>query len=113
MNTVLSDQQPRVSFLHCEELRVLQIRRKDSSLAFFIFVSSSLDPSRRTFSARGGRECVRTHCTPLPTRLYFVFNEKAGEKSRGQSRGRPRTIMTDGTVNTLSGAVTQTDYIDI
>ena len=24
-----------------------------------------------------------------------------------------RTIMTDGTVNTLSGAVTQTDYIDI
>ena len=47
------------------------------------------------------------------TRCHFVFNEKAGEKSREQSRGRPRKTMTDGTVNTLSGAVTQPDYIDI
>ena len=31
----------------------------------------------------------------------------------GQSHVRPRTKMTDGTVNKLSGAVTQTDYIDI
>ena len=47
------------------------------------------------------------------THRLFIFNKRAGEKSRGQSRGRPRTIMTDGTVNTLSGAVTQTDYVDI
>ena len=44
----------------------------------------------------------------VSTRCHFVFNEKAGEKSRGQSRRRPRTTMTDDTVNTLSGAVTQT-----
>ena len=47
------------------------------------------------------------------THRYFVFNEKAGEKLRGQSSGRSQTIMTDGTVNMLSGAVTQMDYIDI
>ena len=36
------------------------------------------------------------------------------EKSRVDSHAdKPRTVMTDGTVNTLSGAVTQTDYIDI
>ena len=43
------------------------MRRKDSSLAFFFFfVSSFLDPSRRTFSACWGEGCVCTHRTPLP-----------------------------------------------
>ena len=44
-----------------------QIRRKDSSLALFFFVSSSLDPSRRTFSARGGGGGgVRSHPSHPP-----------------------------------------------
>ena len=74
MNTALSDQQPRVSFLHCEELRALTSKKKKFIFGvLFFFVSSSLHPSRRTFSARGGGGggCVRTYRTPLPTRLQF------------------------------------------
>ena len=55
MNTVISDQQPWVSFLHCEELRALtnSVEEKIHLSFFFFFVSSSLDLSRRrTFSAR-------------------------------------------------------------
>ena len=55
MNTVLSDQQPRVSFLHYEELRALdKLEEKIHLWRSFFLVSSSLDPSRRTFSDREG-----------------------------------------------------------
>ena len=42
---------------------------------FFFFVSSYLDPSRRTFSARGeGGGCVRTHRTPPCLRAWTRSN---------------------------------------
>ena len=64
MNTVVSDQQLRVSFLHCEELRALdKLEEKIHLWRSFFLVSSSLDPSRRTFSDREGGG-VRTHRTP-------------------------------------------------
>ena len=65
MNTVMRDKQPRVSFLHCEELHALTNKKKGFIFGVLFFVSSSLDLSRRTFSARGGGgRGVRTHRTP-------------------------------------------------
>ena len=75
MNTVLSDQQPRVSFLHYEELRALdKFEEKIHLWRSFFLVSSSLDPSRRTFSDRegGGGGCEPV-ALPLPTHLGFSF----------------------------------------
>ena len=46
------------------------------------------------------------------THRHFVFNEKIGEKSRGQSRGQLRGRRLTTPENTLSGAVAQTNYID-
>ena len=48
-------------------LETSQIRRKDSSLAF---VSSSLDLSRRTFSARGGGGGAFAPIAPPCLRAY-------------------------------------------
>ena len=73
MNTVLSDQQPRVSFLHYEELRALEkFEEKIHLWRSFFLVSSSLDPSRRTFSDRDGGG-VRTHRTPPAYAPGFWF----------------------------------------
>ena len=74
MNTVISDQQPRACFLHCEKLRVLTNWKKRFIFGILFFVSSSLALSRRTFSARGGGGGVRSHPShpPLPTRLASI-----------------------------------------
>ena len=59
-----------------------QIRRKDSSLAFFSFVFGSFQAD--LFGPLRGGGCERTHRTPLPTRLYcsetkhlsFTYNKQ-------------------------------------
>ena len=61
--TVISDQHPRVCFLHCLCCVRWQIRRKDSSLAFFSFVFGSFQADLFGLWGGGG---VRLHPSHPP-----------------------------------------------